>query len=556
MSELQVRHIASMLKKNYSDKIDVSDCLTTKIEDKEAFLLTRAYAAYSLQVIAGASEDAAANSITDGANDNGIDAVLFDRITKILWIVQSKWKRKGTGEPESGDTLKFCSGIRKIIENDFDSFNNKIKMKQDDIEDALNDYTVKIHLILAYTGDDKLSTHNSDAINRLLKDINEDSEELISFETFTLSKAHKALAGLSEGQPINSEITVEHFEKIDTPYKMIYGIVNGSVFAQLWDKYRNKLFNENIRGFLGDSVVNEDMQNTISQYPENFLYYNNGITLLCDSFVKKPLVQQNAGTFDAKNLKVVNGAQTVGTIGKAYSQSPDSVEKIWVSVKLISLENCPQEFGENVTKKTNTQNRIEKRDFVSLDPLQDKLKTELAILGVDYHIKRYAGMNVNDTSCTVEDAIVAVGCSLSNIDITVTAKREVGLLWNDINQEPYTLIINEKLTAIKVWRCVQIMRKLNNYIKVNSKNKKGKEKQCLIHSNRFVLHILLNKNASLLDDESIDFDSYLESGVQQDIETIEKQIVSAIEKKYKTSLVHQVFRNYTKCRALQSLLLK
>ena len=42
-------------------------------------------------------------------------------------------------------------------------------------------------------------------------------------------------------------------------------------------------------------------------------------------------------------------------------------------------------------KKTNTQNRIEKRDFVSLDPLQDKLKTELAILGVDYHIKRYAG---------------------------------------------------------------------------------------------------------------------------------------------------------------------
>ena len=36
MSELQVRHIASMLKKSYSDKIDVSDCLTTKIEDKEA----------------------------------------------------------------------------------------------------------------------------------------------------------------------------------------------------------------------------------------------------------------------------------------------------------------------------------------------------------------------------------------------------------------------------------------------------------------------------------------------------------------------------------------
>lgn len=301
MNELQVRHIASMLKRTFSEKIDTSDCLTTKKEDEEALFLTRAYAAYSLQVIAGVSEDIAAKSITDGVNDNGIDAVLFDRTTKILWLVQSKWKKKGTGEPESGDTFKFCDGIRKIIENDFDSFNSKIKKKQDDIEEALNDYTVKIHLILAYTGSDKLSTHNSDAINRLLKDINDDSEELISFETFTLSKAHKALAGLSEGRPINSEITIEHVEKIDMPYKMVYGIVNGSVFAHLWDKYKNKLFSENIRGFLGDSVVNEDMQDTILRCPENFLYYNNGITLLCDSFIKKPLVQKSAGTFNITN---------------------------------------------------------------------------------------------------------------------------------------------------------------------------------------------------------------------------------------------------------------
>lgn len=556
MNELQVRHIASMLKKNFSDKIDISDCLTIKEEDKEALFLTRAYAAYSLQIIAGVSKDIAANSITDGINDNGIDAVLFDRSTKILWLVQSKWKKKGIGEPESGDTFKFCAGITKIIENDFDSFNSKIKKKQDDIEDALNDYTVKIHLILAYTGGDKLSTHNSDVINRLLNNINEDSEELISFETFTLSKAHKALAGLSEGQPINSEITIEHVEKIDTPYKMVYGIVNGSVFAQLWDKYRNKLFNENIRGFLGDSIVNEDMQDTILRCPENFLYYNNGITLLCDSFIKKPLIQQNAGTYNIKNLKVVNGAQTVGTIGKVYGQNPKSIEKIWISVKLISLEDCPQGFGENVTKKTNTQNRIEKRDFVSLDPLQDKLKTELAILGVDYHIKRSTEINITETSCTVEDAMVAVGCSLPNIDITVTAKREVGLLWSDINQEPYTLIINDKLSAIKVWRCVQIMRKLNDYIKANSKKRTGKEKQCLVHSNRFVLHILLNKNVVLLEDESQNFDSYLEKTLQGDIEAIEKDIFTAVEKKYKSSLVHQVFRNYTKCRELNNLLLK
>lgn len=556
MSELQVRHVATMLKQRYSDKIDMSDCLTSYKDDKENLLLTRAYAAYALQIIAEIPEEIAANSITDGINDNGIDAILFDKHSKVLWVVQSKWKRKGIGEPESGDTLKFCNGIKKIIEDDFESFNDKIKNKQNDIEDALNDYTVKIKIILAYTGSDNLSSHNKDAINQLLQYVNEDSVELMSFETFTLSQAHKALAGLIDGQPINSEIVINSYGKIDEPYKAVYGYVNGTVFAQLWDKYKSKLFSENIRGFLGDSIVNDDVQETITRCPENFFYYNNGITILCDSFIKKPLMQQNAGTFDVRNLKIVNGAQTVGSIGKAYNTTSDAVEKLWVTVKIISLENCPTDFGENVTKKTNTQNKIEKRDFVSLDYLQDKLKTELALLGVNYHIKRSIDVETDENSCTVEELMIATACSLSNIDFAVMAKREVGLLWNDIKQEPYTLIINDSLKAIKAWRCIQVMRKLNTYIKKESKQKIGRERACIIHSNRFVLHVILNKISAILEDENQDFSDYLEQTLNSEIKNIEKKVFNLVEKNFKSSLIHQVFRNFTKCRELQTVILK
>ena len=556
MSELQVRHVATMLKQRYTDIIDISDCLTTNERDLENLLLTRAYAAYALQTIAEVPEEIAANSITDGVNDNGIDAILYEKSQKILWIVQSKWKRKGVGEPESGDTLKFCSGIRKIIEDDFETFNDKIKNKQNDIEEALNDYTVKINIILAYTGGDNLSSHNMDAINHLLQDVNEDADELMSFETFTLSKAHKALAGLVDGQPINTEIVINSFGRIDEPYKAVYGYVNGTFFAQLWDMYKSRLFSENIRGFLGDSIVNEDVQETITTCPENFFYYNNGITILCDSIIKKPLMQQNAGTFDVKNLKIVNGAQTVGNIGKMYKTYPDAIEKVWITVKLISLENCPPDFGENVTRKTNTQNKIEKRDFVSLDYLQDKLKTELALLGVSYHIKRSGELVTDEMSCTVDELMVAVACSLSNVDFAVMAKREVGLLWNDTKQEPYTLIINENLTAIKAWRCIQVMRKLNAYIKIESKQKTGRERICIIHSNRFVLHIILNKIAAKLENENQNFNDYLEQTLNSEIKSIEKKVIKLVEKKFKSSLIHQVFRNFTKCRELQSLLLK
>lgn len=554
MSELQVRHIATMLRRRYDNRIDVSDCLRAREEDANNLFLTRAYAAYSLQVIADIPEDIAANSITDGVNDNGIDAILFDKNTKILWIVQSKWKKRGLGEPESGDTLKFCSGIKKIIEDDFESFNDKIKSKQNDIEEALNDYTVKINIILAYTGGDDLSSHNMDAISRLLQEVNEDSEELMSFQTFTLSKAHKALAGLVDGQPINTEMVINKYGKIDEPYKAIYGFVNGTTLAQLWDIFKSRLFSENIRGFLGDSIVNEDVQATITNCPENFYYYNNGVTILCDSFNKKPLSQPGTGTFEVKNLKIVNGAQTVGSIGKTYKQYPDAIEKIWVMVKLISLENCPPDFGENVTRKTNTQNKIEKRDFVSLDYLQDKLKTELALLGVNYHIKRSSDLEVDEMSCTVDELMIAVACSLSNIDFAVMAKREVGLLWNDTKQEPYTLIINENLTAIKAWRCIQVMRKLNAFIKIESKQKTGRERICIIHSNRFVLHIILNKIVTKLENEEQDFNDYLEQTLNSEIRDVEKKLFKLVEKKFKLSLIHQVFRNFTKCRELQTLI--
>ena len=556
MSELQVRHVATMLKQRYSDKIGTSDCLTNNEDDFDNLFLTRAYAAYSLQVIAEVSEEVAANSITDGVNDNGIDAILFDRSNKVLWIVQSKWKRKGKGEPETGDTLKFCSGIRKIIEDDFKSFNEKIKNKQNDIEEALNDYTVKINIILAYTGGDNLSSHNMDVINSLLQYVNQDSEELMSFETFTLSKAHKALAGLVDGQPINTEIVINSYGKIDEPYKSVYGYVNGTFFAQLWDMHKSRLFSENIRGFLGDSIVNEDVQETITKCPENFFYYNNGITILCDSFIKKPLMQQNAGTFDVRNLKIVNGAQTVGSIGKANKASSDAIEKIWVTVKLISLENCPKDFGDNVTRKTNTQNKIEKRDFVSLDYLQDKLKTELALLGVNYHIKRSIDVETDEKSCTVEELMIATACSLSNIDFAVMAKREVGLLWNNTKQEPYTLIVNEDLTAIKAWRCIQVMRKVNAYIKTNLKKETGRKRICLIHSNRFVLHIILNRIVTKLEDENQNFDAYLEQTLDSEIEDVEARLFNLVEKKFKSSLIHQVFRNFTKCRELRTVFFK
>lgn len=551
MGKIQVRHIASKLQELYKDKIDVSDGYNE--EEKSTLFLTRSFAAYTLQILAEASIDNAAKAIVDGRDDNGIDAIYFDRKEKILWLIQSKWIKSGQGEPETGDTIKFKTGVINIIDFELFRFNKKVQAKQQEIEDALNDYEVKINIILAYTGADSFSTHNQRIVEDMLELIN-DSSDIASFSRFTLSQAHRTLAGIIEGQPIKTEIAIENWGKIETPYKAIYGSVNGSSFAQLWSQYKSRLFSENIREFLSKSSVNDDIKNTIINEPDNFFYYNNGVTILCQNFIKKPIViGRDTGQFEINDLKIVNGAQTVGSIGAVYEQNSEAVEAINVFVKIISLENCENSFGKNVTQKTNTQNRIEKRDFVSLDPQQERLQTELALDGITYQIKRTNEVTSGEKLCNVEDLIVAVACSLENVDNAVLAKREVGKLWEDINSMPYTDIVNDRLSAVKAWRCITIMNCLNGYIKEKAKSISGRERMCLIHSNRFALHLILNQiNPQILLDPSYDFAEFRDKDLHSMLEFIESSIYSIVEKHYSQSLVPQIFKNFTKCRDIKN----
>lgn len=72
MSIVQIRHVQAKLKDLYSTKIDTSDSI---VSNKEDVFYSRAYAAYTLQILASASVDDASKSIVDGLNDNGIDAI-------------------------------------------------------------------------------------------------------------------------------------------------------------------------------------------------------------------------------------------------------------------------------------------------------------------------------------------------------------------------------------------------------------------------------------------------------------------------------------------------
>src|SRR5688572_4315040 len=114
MSKLHVNHLKAKLTELYLEKIDTSDARS--VEDQENFFLTRAYTAYTLQILAQLDVSAAAACITDGFDDNGIDAIYFDRRNKELWLLQSKWIKNGSGEPDTGEISRFKNGVADLID--------------------------------------------------------------------------------------------------------------------------------------------------------------------------------------------------------------------------------------------------------------------------------------------------------------------------------------------------------------------------------------------------------------------------------------------------------
>ncbi|MBQ5979535.1 MAG: AIPR family protein [Bacteroidales bacterium] len=549
MSRIQVNQLKAHFDKLFADKIDISD----DVYNDGHLFYTRALAAFTIMALSGTTVEDACSAITDGFGDNGIDAIYYNASFKELLLIQSKWIQSGTGEPQTSDVNTFIIGVRDLLELRFDRFNSKVNdiVNSLGLVDVLNDVGIKIRVVLSYTGSDCFSDNSQRAVSLFLDEVNEASD-LMTFERFPLKKGIQSLINQFQGKPVNTQIIINNWFKVDNPYFAIFGLVDGKTLSDLWLSNRLQLLSENIREFIGFSNVNSELKATAVSAPEKFLYFNNGITALCDS-IKKTAVygaDHSVGSFKVENLKIVNGAQTVGSIAEAYLTNQESVERVLVLIKIVSLENCPDGFGDDVTQKTNTQNRVERRDFLSMDTNQKRLQEELSLEGIRYQIKRTSEQYNQNNSCNSEEVIISVGCSLSDVSVSTLAKREVGKLWESISSTPYTSIIDSHLHATKAWRCVRILRRVSEIVSEKTKEKNGgRINGCYIHSNRLVLHIVFNKiSQRALNDSSFDFDSFYHSSLDNLILSVEAAIYSVVEQYYSSSMLPQLFKNYSKTK--------
>lgn len=131
--------IKATLERLFSGKIDMSDKDSLPAKEKEDAFLSRALVAYAIDVLADTDLTTAAQSVVDGFNDNGLDAVFYKGTEATLWVVQAKWSLKGTASPDLGDVKKFTGGIRHLTNCEWTRFNEKVQEKAAELEPAIDD---------------------------------------------------------------------------------------------------------------------------------------------------------------------------------------------------------------------------------------------------------------------------------------------------------------------------------------------------------------------------------------------------------------------------------
>lgn len=554
MSILHVNQISSKIKELFADKIDLGD-IGPGDQERETKILTRCLAAYAIYNSMGCSRDDAATSIVDGGDDNGIDAIYYSPSSKQMLMVQSKWIKSGVGEPNSGEIGKFCQGVRDLFNMNFDRFNQKIQNKQTTIEHALEEYETRYSIILIDTGDRGLATHAQRQIDDLLHVMNDAGEgitdQLVQFDRMNQGKIHSSLALSAGNLPINFEIGLSQWGKISEPHGAFYGMVAGEEVAKWWIDNGRRLFDKNLRQVLGKTDVNDEIKSTLIKSPEKFWYYNNGITIVA-SKIDKSMVggsTRDIGSFKLTSASIVNGAQTVSTIGTFLKEGGTGLDKVKVQVRIISLSETPESFGAEVTRTNNRQNRIENRDFVSQDTEQVRIKTELAIDGIDYNIVRSDSFKPSDKSFDLQEAIVALACCSGQPNLAIQAKREIGKFYEDLSKGIYKAIFNSDTTGAYLFNCIKIVRSVDKIFaeKISMLPKKsGRFYGLLIHGNRIITYIVVQKlNLALL--KHADFKIEVEKLHLVTEDTIQN-VFGFLENKYSDNMLGTLFKNVTKCR--------
>jgi hypothetical protein len=211
-------------------------------------------------------------------------------------------------------------------------------------------------------------------------------------------------------------------------------------------------------------------------------------------------------------------------------------------------------LGKNITRASNTQNKIDARNFVALDAEQERIRTELLIDKVNYEYREGEPLESTVDGFEFIEAITTLACASDEISYVALSKGYVGGLYADITAAPYKALFNSSISSKRLWSLVQLVRRADKAIRTIADESSPIERGIVVHGNRFLMHCILRRLGAASDPSK--------SGEIKDdaIEAAVKHVLSGtrkvIESTYPDAYLAPLFKNVKKCADVRDRLEK
>lgn len=352
------------------------------------------------------SEVAAANAVSGGATDKGIDAVLIDDAAKTIFVVQGKYHNSiGKAQTKRADVVSMAELPRQLCSANVGTFSEFVKTADGLVKSQLarareriieRNYRVRLYFVtlgkvsnaIQSDADAHVRTSGTDVSLEVI-----DAKRVVTILRDYLDGVAPPIPTLDLEMEAGSDVTVnsiaQRFDNRNTIESWVFSM-SGDKIAELYKYAGIRLFARNIRGFLGESTaINTGMVKTLHTEPNRFFYYNNGITILCDDATKKSRMGKDI--LQVSNPQVINGQQTTRTLANHVKEARKA--SVLVKVIRVSRDSSKTDDGfdslvSRIVAGTNWQNAIRPSDLMANDRTQIELERAMRKIGYAYLRKR------------------------------------------------------------------------------------------------------------------------------------------------------------------------
>jgi hypothetical protein len=369
---------------------------------------------FSSEIIAEIFDLTRSLEVEGGSGDAKLDGFYFDQSECTLYLYQAKWPEKYTKRVPPNEAAQIAQALNKL-ESDRESKAYVTETRQEVINaleevvegngqivlraacggvwGAKTDKAIQDELPKELNYQVTVETFDLDALEEYMLSVESDlSGELVYIDLFHDSKDR------TMELPGNSRLKDQGYGDASVC------LMSGLSIGQITKDWEQRLFDRNVRSYLGRKGRNEAMIRTLQDKEgrESFWHGHNGITILCDDYEYLLDKDNEPIKVSVTNPQIVNGCQTATTLRDAIPDIASS--DVAITARILKLENTNAksraDISDDIAYRTNNQSAVKDADLMSNDPIQRTYQKTLHDFGSYWFYERKRGEWNNLTART------------------------------------------------------------------------------------------------------------------------------------------------------------